>query len=149
MKSFVSSLVLLSLIVLTGCQKGDGNVYVTGDVIYGGQPLPGATVVFTAESASSGEDASGETDEEGRFVLTTVTGKSGSGTKPGEYRVAVTKKNVEWDGVSYLQRAGRDPVPDVKVSDMLPRSYSSYTTTPLRATVTNKKENNVFSFTVE
>jgi len=148
MKYFVSLFVVLSLSVLTGCTKSDGNVFVTGEVTYKGELLADASVVFTAVDGA-GEDASGKTNENGTFDLTTVTGKSGSGTKPGEYKVSITKKNVEWDGVSFLPRPpGQEPVKDVKVSDFLPREYSTYSTTPLKATVTKKKEDNVFKFEI-
>jgi len=145
MKYYVSLFVLLSLIVLTGCKKGDGNIFVTGTINLEGSPLEGASVIFTAAEGSSGEDASGKTDETGKYVLQTVTGRSGSGTKPGEYRVSVVKKNIEHTG-RFINRPGQDPVEDVIITDILHKEYSSYSTTPLRATVTNKKEDNVINF---
>ena len=150
MKYIVSSYVLVSLILLTGCgKKSDGNVFVTGAVTQAGQPLEGARVTFIPESGT-GEGASGPTDKDGKFVLTTSTGKEGSGTKPGQYRVTVTKTRIDWDGKTYLpaQGPGDEPAKDEKVVQLLPRQFSGFASTPFKATVTEKKDDNVFDFDI-
>ncbi|MGL6196621.1 MAG: hypothetical protein ACRC2T_17555, partial [Thermoguttaceae bacterium] len=108
-----------------------------------------ASVFFIPVDMNTGVDASGITDADGKYSLATVTGKANSGTKPAEYKVTVTKKNVEWDGKSYIERPGQAPVKDVKVSDALPSDYSSMMATPFKATVTNDKSKNVFDFDVK
>ena len=150
MKSIVSAFLLVSVIFLPGCgKKSDGNVFVTGTVTQGGQPIEDARVTFIPEGGS-GEAAGGPTDQEGKYVLTTSMGKEGSGTKPGAYRVTVSKTKIEWDGKSYLpsMRAdeGEEPSKDEKVVQLLPRQYSNYASTPFQATVTEKQDDNVFDF---
>ena len=155
MKYIVSSFVLLSLMIMAGCGKSDGNFYVTGTVTQGGQPLEGASVVFMPESMAGGstgaEGASGRTDAAGKFVLTTSTGKEGSGTKPGNYRVTVTKTEMKWDGKSYITVTDDDKqvqVEDRKTEHLLPVQYRDFANTPFKAVVTEKKEDNVFQFDI-
>lgn len=147
MKHIVSSFVLLSLVVLGGCGKGDGCVSVTGEVRHKGELLAEATVVFSAADGSD-ESASGTTDESGKFVLSTPTGKFGSGAKPGAYKVAITKKDFIWDGVSYIDRGYGDKVKDGKSVEVLPREYGNSMQTPLNATVTKNAKENVFNFDI-
>jgi len=150
MKYIMSSFILVSLLVLTGCtSKSDGNVFVTGTVTQGGQPIEDATVRF-ATIDGSGEGASGKTDASGKFVLTTSTGKEGSGTKPGEYKVAISKTKIEWDGKTMLppMREGEEPSKDEKVVQLLPLDYGNFSKTPFKATVTANKNDNVFEFSI-
>jgi len=152
MKGIVSSFALVSLVILAGCgAKSDGNFYVTGTVTQAGQPLEDARVRFIPEGAS-GEGASGVTDKDGKFVLTTSSGKEGSGTKPGNYRVTVSKTKIEWDGVTFLTPEGptenAEPVKDEKVKHLLPMQYGDYARTPFKATVTENKDTNVFDFDI-
>lgn len=152
MKYIVSSFVLLSLILVAGCgEKSDGNTFVTGTVTQGGKPIEGARVVFIPEDGS-GESAGGRTDEAGKFVLTTSSGKDSSGTKPGSYKVTVSKTEMKWDGKSYIP-AVEDGV-EVKVKDektiqILPARYRNFATTPFKANVTENKDNNVFEFEIK
>jgi len=153
MKYIASSFVLLSLIILTGCgEKNDGNTFVTGTITKGGEPLADARVVFIPVG-QTGESAGGKTDESGNFVLTTSSGKEGSGTKPGEYKVTVVKTKYEWDGKSYLppERPGdpdEEPRRDDKTTQLLPPQYSNFSKTPFNATVTANKDDNVFTFDI-
>ena len=150
MKYIVCSFILGSLLVLAGCgPKSDGNVFVTGTVTQGGQPLEGARVVFIPEDGS-GEGAGGRTDESGKFMLTTSSGNDASGTKPGEYRVTIAKTRVVWDGKSYLPASGgnSEPLKDEKTEHLLPREYGNFSQTPFKATVTSNKNTNVFEFDI-
>lgn len=68
-----------------GCGRG-GVVPVTGRVtLVGGAPVAGATVVF--ENREKRQSASGRTDADGRFRLTTF--KVNDGAPPGTYRISV------------------------------------------------------------
>ncbi|MCL2117659.1 MAG: carboxypeptidase-like regulatory domain-containing protein [Planctomycetaceae bacterium] len=151
MKYIVSTLLLLSLVILAGCgKKSDGNVFITGTVTQGGQPLEGARVIFIPNSGT-GESAGGRTDENGKFVLTTSTGNDASGTKPGEYRVTVSKTKTEWDGKSYITvagEAGDEKVKDEKTVQLLPLQYGNFSSTPFKAEVTANKDDNVFDFAI-
>jgi len=151
MKSVVCSFVLVSLLIFAGCgKKSDGNTFVTGTVTQGGNPLEDARVTFVPEGGT-GEAAGGSTDKDGKFLLTTSAGKQGTGTKPGQYKVTITKTKIEWDGKTYLpvMREGDEPSKDEKIVHLLPLQYSNSVQTPFKATVTEKKADNVFDFDVK
>ena len=73
------------LIVVAGCGKG-GPVPVRGTVKLNGQPLADASVLFIAQDPG-GKDATGFTDANGEFRLSTI--KPGDGALPGKYKVVV------------------------------------------------------------
>jgi hypothetical protein len=75
---------------ISGCGQGANNptVYpVTGTVIYKGQPVADAIVAFQGEEGT--KLATGRTDAEGRFELTTY--EPGDGAVPGKHHASVTK----------------------------------------------------------
>jgi hypothetical protein len=82
---------LLAPLIL-GCQKGGGNVSVSGRITKDGQALPNAHVTFRQLDASGKPDpateAAAETDDDGRYTLQRVQGGS-SGAVPGKYRVEI------------------------------------------------------------
>jgi len=74
------------LLTAAGCGRGPGSpVKVEGVVTLDGKPLPGATVTFAP--VEGGRPASGRTDADGSFRLTTF--RSDDGALPGEYKVIV------------------------------------------------------------
>ena len=150
MRNIVCSFMVTSLLIVAGCAKSDGNVLVTGTITQGGVAVEGASVMFIPDGGT-GEGASGRTDSEGKYVLTTSTGKSGTGTKPGTYKVTVSKTVSEWDGRSY-RTVSEDgeyvQVEDRTTKHLLPLSYNSLANTPLKATVTENKDDNVFNFDI-
>lgn len=79
------SLPVLLVVALAGCGK-IRPLPVSGIVKLDGQPVQGAVVTFHPEQGS-GRVASGTTDSEGRFALTTL--ESGDGAFPGDYKVTV------------------------------------------------------------
>ena len=76
------------LLVLTGCGGGSNAeiVPVTGTVKYDGQPVKNADVTFYP--TDGGRPASGKTDDEGKFSLTTVN--SNDGAAVGEHVITVS-----------------------------------------------------------
>ena len=76
------------LLLVAGCNARFKTVEVKGTVLLDGQPLTGATVLFMPED-SKGRAASGLTNREGSFLLTTYKEKDGA--LPGKYRVLITK----------------------------------------------------------
>jgi hypothetical protein len=123
-------------------------VPVSGSVTYKGKAVEGATVGFLCEGAP--RMASGITDKDGKFTLTTY--EPNDGAIPGKHTVTVTKmdktsdlmeaqdRNANADpeaaGDAYgkaMARAAKDPKQGAK--DVLPAVYSSPTTSPLRETV--------------
>ena len=88
---------------LVGCGgQSDRKEYdthmVQGVVTLDGKPVPGATVTFTPVDNKVGAPATGMTDEQGNYTLTTIgggqTSEPGSGAVPGEYYVGVAKKEM-------------------------------------------------------
>src|SRR2546425_4092176 len=79
------------LLLLAGCSGKYGTFDVRGTVLLDGQPLPGATVLFMPEDGG-GRAASGMTDSEGNFLLTTY--KENDGALRGKYRVLVSKSEA-------------------------------------------------------
>ncbi len=76
---------------LPGCGPGYPETFpVSGTVTLDGKPVPGAAVVFTPDQ---GQQATGTTDDAGRFDLSTY--ELGDGALPGMHRVTVTKTTVE------------------------------------------------------
>ena len=90
-------LVSVAVLVLSGCRGKQlpHVVSVTGTVVYQGQPLAGATVMFVAEGGrlACGQFASALTGAQGEFRLTTqVPGNHVLyGAIPGEHRVIISK----------------------------------------------------------
>ena len=68
---------------------------VEGQVIYQGQGVAGAVVVFSpvddASAAMSGKAANGNADEDGRFTLSTY--EMGDGAIVGKHRVSVSTED--------------------------------------------------------
>jgi hypothetical protein len=118
----------LLVLVTAGCGPSrPPTVKVTGTVIYRGSPVSAADVNFIP---ADGRPASGRTDEQGRFTLTTFV--AGDGVLPGEHVVTVGKqepKNTVNQGNTADQGLYIDYV------DVLPAKYTSIKESPLRATV--------------
>jgi hypothetical protein len=78
----------LALLMGAGCGGGGAPapVPVKGTVTLDGKPLADATVQFVAQDAG-GRDATGTTNAEGAFALSTV--KPGDGALPGKYKVVI------------------------------------------------------------
>ena len=72
---------------LAGCGQNASLFRVIGTVRHKGQPVEGAIVTFRCEEQS--KIATGTTDMEGRFELTTYS--AGKGAVAGKHKVTVTK----------------------------------------------------------
>ena len=102
-----------------GCGRSE-TVPVTGVVTLNGQPADEAEVIFMP---SKGRVASGVTDQEGRFTLS--TNKSGDGAVPGDHVVTI--------GQYYPP--GKPPPMSGGPPPRFPLKYTDHTQTPLRAKV--------------
>jgi len=142
----VISMVVVSMVVITGCGPGGIPVnYVEGTVTLDSAPVENATVSFSPVAGGTGKAASGITDSKGVFKLSAAESSSiGGGTAVGEYLVAVIKNPP--------QAAAEDPEawktdpnygkvsneshskPTLYVSDV-PAAYGSSTTSGLTASV--------------
>lgn len=90
---------ILLIVAATGCGKG-GMVPVKGVVKLNGQPLAHASVMFIAQD-EGGKDATGTTDENGVFQLSTF--KPGDGALKGKYKVVVQPAAVAEGGAAQSQ----------------------------------------------
>jgi hypothetical protein len=159
-------LVSLTLAAGEGCQQSNlpHVVPVTGTVRYQGQPLEGATLVFSIQHGklASGELAYGTTDAQGRFTLSThVAGKTTlAGACLGEHRVTISKfippnglseeayrqKQQEYDQLTASQGfLGAQAAAVPPKVESLPPQYSDSQQTTLSASVQPKGKND-FTF---
>lgn len=77
--------------IISGCGGNDfaTPVPVSGKIIYNGNPVEDARVTFHWTGEGAGRSASGKTNAQGEFSLTTFS--TGDGAIPGEYTVTVAK----------------------------------------------------------
>jgi len=157
------SLVGLFLLVSIGCNNPDARyIQVEGTITYQGQLVEGASVTFLPVDAE-GEPASGITDTNGRFVMTSAQAtRGGQGVLPGEYHIVVTKRGptpltpdeqayadgrIDSDEFERRRNArGSDAPAPPRAPELLPAQYGAPGTTPLRATV--DRGNRAFDFTL-
>jgi hypothetical protein len=79
---------LLGIAAISGCSStGLGMTAVSGTVTLDGKPVGPGTVAF-APTDGSGNTATGNVDQSGRFEMSVR--KPGDGVLPGSYKVAVT-----------------------------------------------------------
>ncbi len=129
------------LLLLAGC-FGDGfpETYpVTGVVTQGGKPVEGASVVLVHNSPE-GRSASGVTDAEGKFTVTTYFSPAHQsvGALPGDYAITVSKKEV------YQTTEGLKPEEEMALftksgppKSLLPTVYANPATSGFKVTVEN------------
>mgnify|MGYP001412471187 CR=1 FL=1 len=82
-----AAIVAVSCLGCGGSAGLDGLVKASGTVTYQGKPVEGATVSFRPVNGKRA--ASGRTDAQGRFHLTSL--HPGDGAFPGAYKVAISK----------------------------------------------------------
>ena len=140
--AFVNLLVIAAVCVLPGC--GDSppaakplpeSKPVTGKVTLGGEPLADARIFFAPKGTTEGQGASGSTDSQGVYVLTTTdsSGRPASGCIPGEYKVTVSKI-VRGDGTVVPPDSQEPPMMSGGM-ESIPLEYSDFTSTKLTANV--------------
>lgn len=114
-----------------GCgPKGPAMVPVSGVVKLDGAPVPaGAGVTFMP--VGTGRPATGQTDQDGRFTLTTE--KANDGALEGEYVVAVS--GVRTVGAVANADGTSGDVSQARQEWFVPQKYSNQATSDLRQTV--------------
>jgi len=129
---------------------------VSGKVTLGGVPVEGAQVSFYAEG--SPRAASGKTDAEGMYQLTTFD--TNDGAVEGSHKVSIAKmqaaqdmsnidvNNPEGPGDAYgdAMDAAASGQYDKSLTAVLPRELASPETSGLTRTVTASESENVFNF---
>ncbi|MGQ9506150.1 MAG: carboxypeptidase-like regulatory domain-containing protein [Thermogutta sp.] len=166
MKSLQRLLLMVAVSMLVpvfwiGCARGPAKpktYSVTGTVTLNGQPVEGATVVFVPKAAvqaapgqateSGPRVATGETDAQGRYQLSTFS--KGDGAVPGEYLVKVFKYPKQQNPVGTpggaekeeYQPPAENVPPPATPRNLLPERYANENTSGLSFTVEAKA--NVF-----
>jgi len=123
-------LTLLAVAAFAGCSGAHGTASVSGTVLYKGQPIEGATVIFHPKGEGTiAKPAQGKTDSGGHFTVSSYFGPGyqPSGALPGDYAVTVTKID-EPQGTF-------DPHKDPPPKNHLPVKYSTPQHSPLIVTI--------------
>jgi hypothetical protein len=132
-----------------GCGGGPGKTAkVEGVLTLDGKPVPGVTIIFMPV-AKDGRSASGRTDEDGNFRLTTYS--TDDGALPGEYKVVVrysegSKETVGSDPSKFSDKEkadffkkmspkGREQDAAKKTRSPIPEVYGDADKTPLKQVV--------------
>ena len=137
--------VCLFAILLSGCGSSDHPELqrVQGRVLHFDEPVVDAFVAFYSEDSK--RVATGQTDDQGNFYLSTY--EDNDGTVVGEHTVTVTKTSAPTDdsqlSMDEAVTAVRRPA---KTRQLLPAQYASAESSPLRFTVTEDGPN---EFTIE
>jgi hypothetical protein len=123
---------LLAIALALGCNRSGLNLaYVEGVVTFDGAPVADAGVMFMPVDSTLGLPATGVTDSEGRFTLTTA---NRPGAVIGEHRVAISKS----EAIVVPQRRG---LPLYTTKDHIPAKYGSVETSGLTASVKDDDNN--------
>jgi len=128
----------VSLLLTCGCGSDKLKTErVTGIVTMNGKPVAGAVVTFSPVDRTKSHPATGHTDDKGKYTLQTLLGDVDAGTTPGDYKVMVTKtKDVETGRVQKVTVGDQvEEVKEMKSEQLLPKRYSSISSTPLKKTV--------------
>jgi len=122
---------------LAGPGCGGGKVPVTGNVLLDGKPLEGATVTFHPAEQGKGQMATGTTDKDGVFRLSTT--KPDDGAVPGEYKVTVTAVQgavaPQGKGMKDAFQGYEKARKETKSKSLVPASYGDAAKTELRQKV--------------
>lgn len=124
------------LIGICGCGAEDTRakvVPVTGQVLYKGEPVAGASVAFWGDGTAT--PAVGQTDSSGKFKLTT---QDREGAVLGKHKVTVSKIEVKGGatGNPSMEDAAKAPAVVTEAKSELPKKYSEQAQSPLEQTVT-------------
>lgn len=118
------------VLLATGCgPKGPAMIPVTGTVKLDGAPVAGAGVTFMP--VSGGRPATGETDANGNFKLTTE--KANDGALEGDYLVAVS--GVRTVGVVVNPDGTSGDTTNMRTEWFVPQKYAKPATSNLQQTV--------------
>ncbi len=122
---------LMAIVVCVGCGKAQRTSPVEGDVLLHGKPLVGAAIQFVPQG--TGRDATGETDKNGHFIMSTFEPKDGM--VPGSYKVLIspppgTAATATYATVEEAMAAAAKQVTKTPASNF-PEKYTRPDQTPL------------------
>lgn len=133
---YLSLLFVFVVLLHTACAPQGSKLdtqMVRGVITIKGKPAPRAFVSFEPETNGAGaESASGYADEQGNYMLTSVTGNPQKGALAGNYIVTVAC--YETVVTKWKDEMGEEQ--EAETSKLIsPEKYSNATTSSLRATV--------------
>jgi len=120
------------LVMFVGCSGAKlPTEYITGIVTLDGNPVEGASILFSPTGEGGALPAGGTMDKKGKYVITSMQGGGhGAGAVVGNYIVLISKEESTFvDG----------PQPRYDVKQVLPRVYGDVEVSPLRAEVEKGK----------
>jgi hypothetical protein len=139
--------ILLVFVAAAGC--GGKTAKVEGRVTLDGVAVEGAMVSFVPENNTGDRQATGLTDADGVFQLTTFN--TGDGAIPGTYKVTVEKKPSQGPAAGtgappdpeamrkamedFSRNAQKDRDKNKVAKSSLPEDYAKVATTPLKYTI--------------
>ena len=129
---------VLFALALVGC-GGSKLSPVEGVVLLDGKPVAGATIQFVPQG--SGKDATGETDKDGQFVMSTFQPRDG--VVPGTYKVVIspllgTVDPTQYGSADDAMSAAAKVRPKTDASKSFPQQYTRPDLTPLTQEVPAK-----------
>src|SRR5438093_4900706 len=92
----IACVLIVPALLILGCSSGTRRpptYKVTGTVTMKGRPVEGATVVFVPPAKAEYEPATGITDSQGHFKLSTFLADDGA--QEGEYNIKVSKFDIK------------------------------------------------------
>ena len=138
-QSIISFVLSVSFLIVIGCGTSDprtkGLVPAFGVLLYNGDPVGGASIVFHHED-NTRQGGGATTNADGSFTLRTYFSE---GTYPGTYQVTVLKDEIispmlSEEEANRLIQAGRE-LPPVETRSLLPQKYRLKTTTDLQVVI--------------
>lgn len=123
---------LIGSMLLAGC-GGSRTSPVEGTVLLDGKPVAGASVQFIAQG--KGHDATGQTDPNGQFTMSTY--KPRDGVLPGSYKVVISPPTGTPDTAQYasaeeaMAAASKAPAKKESAKPAFPQKYTRPDQTPL------------------
>src|SRR3954453_9535562 len=125
-------LFLLVAIALAGCGRSRTSP-VEGSVLMDGKPVAGASIQFVAQG--KGRDATGQTDKNGQFIMSTY--KPRDGVLPGTYKVVISPPTGPIDTAQYasaedaMAAASKPQAKKDAAPSSFPQKYTRPDQTPL------------------
>jgi hypothetical protein len=123
---------LIVTLALAGCGKS-GMTPVEGTVLLDGKPLAGAAIHFVPQG--KGRDATGETDKNGQFAMSTFQPRDGAA--PGTYKVLISPPLGVVDPAQYtsaeeaMSAASKSQTKKASTAPAFPQKYTRPDQTPL------------------
>ena len=142
----VPSLLLVAIVGCGGVNDAPNLVAATGTVLYNNEPVSGATVTFIVEKAPL---ATGTTDAEGKFVLTTG-GRPGAPL--GNAKVSISKVSASQENLTSMKpedmanMAAQGKMKLAESKPAIPLKYATPDKSGLTAALDANAESNVFEF---